>query len=643
MVSLIASLLLLLAMGSVGVAALRRAGACLTPLEYVAYGVPFGAVLVTLVVMPLATLFGLTTALILMLGLVSGVSAVLLSTDRLPGPAALRRTFALPALNRESIHCAVHELRTRIGLVPALVIGTAVVRLFFLFQGTFFERDGGLWAGHVNVWGDWALHLGDVASFAYGDNFPPMEPRLAGHPFSYHFLVSLTPALFVKLGMAPTSALELHSFVFAMLVVLGFYAFVRRLTGDSSIAGLALTLLLLGGSLGWVLTIGEMDRSNSIIGTLVRKPWFSETQEPLNFRWLNAVFAFLLPQRPFLYGLPLALLVMTLLYGALREKRAGLFSLAGMAAGLLPFAHLGTMLALALITPFLFLLFPRRDWFWFFAVWVALATPQLLVQQAGSAGAAGALRLQIGWIAAPDPWLWFWLKNLGLFIPLLFVAFAVRDLLEPVARRMLLAFMPVFVIANVVVFQPWPWDNTKVLLYWFAAVCIFVAALLVRTLRKYRDPVVWLMVSIAVVTMVLSGVLENVQQATGKTQFRLLEADELRLAALVRESTSPHAVFLIGLHHNHPVSMLTGRTVVMGYPGWIWTHGMNYGPRESDVRAMLAFDPNTLQLLQRYGVDYVAIGPIERDQLKANAEAYRSRFPRVIATDTYEVFDVRGR
>ena len=85
--------------------------------------------------------------------------------------------------------------------------------------------------------------------------------------------------------------------------------------------------------------------------------------------------------------------------------------MAGVVAGLpLPFAHLGTLLALALVTPLFCLLFPSRQWALFFGVWAAMAMPQVWVQQDGP-GAAGAMRIELGWMAAADPWLWFWLET----------------------------------------------------------------------------------------------------------------------------------------------------------------------------------------------------------------------------------------
>ncbi len=319
-----------------------------------------------------------------------------------------------------------------------------------------------------------------------------------------------------------------------------------------------------------------------------------------------------------------------------------LFVAAGVVAGLLPLAHLSTLLTLALITPFIALLFPSPRWLLFFAVWVVLAVPQLYFQQGGGPGATSALRVQLGWVAAPDPWLWFWLKNLGWFLPLLAIALVSRSLLPPDSRRFLWAFMPVFIITNILVFQPWDWDNIKFILYWFLAVSILVAALLVRAWREYQSPLVRLLIAMTVATMIMSGVLLNLQQMLGKDRHLLLTNEELELAMAVRAQTPPQSVFVAGLQHNHPVSVLSGRRVAMGYPGPLWAQGLDYVERERDVQAIYAFAPNTPALLSKYGVDYVVIGPYERDQLAANVAEYRGRYPTVIATPQYEVFSVRS-
>src|SRR5262249_2809037 len=154
-----------------------------------------------------------------------------------------------------------------------------------------------------------------------------------------------------------------------------------------------------------------------------------------NFVFRNIYFALIEPQRPYLYGLPLTFLTLSLLMVAAKGFDRRYFLAAGIVAGFLPLAHLGSFLALVMITPFLFLFFPSWRWAWFFGAWIAVAAPQLLSQLGEGGGLLDSLRWQVGWVASPDSWPWFWLKNLGWFIPLLVLALADRTLVSPTARR----------------------------------------------------------------------------------------------------------------------------------------------------------------------------------------------------------------
>jgi uncharacterized membrane protein len=86
---------------------------------------------------------------------------------------------------------------------------------------------------------------------------------------------------------------------------------------------------------------------------------------------------------------------------------------------------------------------------------------------------------------------------------------------------------------------------------------------------------------------------------------------------------------------------MAGRRVMMSYPGWLFAFGVNYQERERDVRSTYALAPNTTALLQKYGVDYVVIGPGEEQEFKPNLALFRSRYPCIINTGDYEIFKVR--
>jgi hypothetical protein len=630
MLSTLAGLAFLAAMGAVGVTALRRAAGFLEPLERFAYGIPLGVVAGSLALLGLAIPLGLTRMVVAATTVLSVLAvAVLWPWHPRTG---VRPTAAVPGEPG--------------GLggwrwLPVVVIGAFVVRWIPLWSGALTEDATGLWAGDVGIWGDWSRHLGDTASFAYSDNFPPSHPRFAGHAFGYHYLVSVTAAAMVKLGMEPTVALPLQSFLFSCFIALGLYAFARRLTRDRVSATLALVLFLLGGGLGWWSMVTHAFRSRGALETLLGSLWDRSLVEQANIQWKNVYFALVEPQRAYLYGLPLGLLILTLLIVGARKSKTRAFVLAGLVAGLLPLAHLGTLLALALITPFLFLLFPSRRWIAFFGTWAVLGVPQVLVQQGIEPGALGALRFKAGWLAAPDPWLWFWVKNLGGFLILLPLTFFRRDFMSPDSRRLLLGFMPVFVIANLVVFQPWDWDNTKVLVYWFLAVCILVAAYSARAWRE-SNVLARSVLAAVLVTMVLSGLLVNLHQLLGMDRHLLLTAEEQQLAARVRAETPEEACFAVGLQHNHPIPVLTGRRVLLSYPGWHWSQGIDHAQRERDLRSILTLAPEAERLFTEYGIDYVVIGPHEREKLGADLDAYRKSYSRVMQTPHYELFAVRA-
>jgi hypothetical protein len=142
--------------------------------------------------------------------------------------------------------------------------------------------------------------------------------------------------------------------------------------------------------------------------------------------------------------------------------------------------------------------------------------------------------------------------------------------------------------------------------------------------------------------MTLSGSLENLEQLLGGDRQRLLTREEVGLAETVRRVTEPHAIFATGLQHNHPIPMLSGRRVLMSFPGWMWSQGEDTTQRERDLRAILTLAPTAKDLMARYGVDFVVIGPNEKEELSADLEGYRRAFPTTVKTDSYDVFDVRG-
>ena len=162
----------------------------------------------------------------------------------------------------------------------------------------------------------------------------------------------------------------------------------------------------------WVATVANIDQSHDLFGTLAKAPFDRAAQDDLHIQFLNPYIAFIMSQRAYLYGLPLVMLSLSILLVAVRRRALRLFVLAGVVAGFLPLAHLPTLLALAMVTPFLVFLLNRRlfaitsipwpGWISFQASWVLVALPQLALQLRGGSSALSAFRVELGWLSAPD-------------------------------------------------------------------------------------------------------------------------------------------------------------------------------------------------------------------------------------------------
>ena len=620
---MVAALAVLAGMAALGIAVLERFARFLRPIERWAYGVPLGMVIGTLPIVPLASVLGFSAALVGLTVLAEGAIAVLLVR-----PVAIR----LPRVP------AVRELRRHGRWLPFVVLGLLTARWAVTWSGAIVETSNGLIASHVNLWGDWPVHLGNVASFAYAGNFPPTHPRFAGTSFGYHYLSDLTAAMLVPFGLEPGAALSLHSFVLCVAVAVGLYVFARRLTGSPLAASLAVILFLYGGNLAWLLTASAIDESGDLLGTLTTKAWDFHWKSDYDFWWVNMFWGFWAPQRAFLYGLPIAFVVLRTTSLAHRLPGYLRWLIAGVIGGLLPLAHLGTLLALAMVVPVLFLLRPSRGWIVFGLVWVAVALPQLLLIGGGGAGALSAARLQFGWVAGADP-LWFYLKNLGPFLALLPVALFTRVVPDR-GRRLLGAFMVIFVAANLAVFQPWDWDNHKILVWWFLATAILVGALLARAWERGGPPARALVVG-ALGVMLLSGALEDLGQALGQSRYQMIDRDGVAMGRRIRDDLPPRARFVTGMRNQDVAQMVAGRQLVVGHDDWLWAEGLPFEARRADVIRILRLEPDTDALLTRYAVDYVLIGPYERDEHGADPAAWAARYPVVLEVGDYRVFDVR--
>ena len=381
-------------------------------------------------------------------------------------------------------------------------------------------------------------------------------------------------------------------------------------------------------------------------------------------QWYTPLLAWWLPQRTIVYGFAAAVAVLVLVYTALRSDARSWspFVLAGLLVGVLPIVHVQTLIALAIVLVVVALFHLRREWLSLLVIGLVVALPRLVqVAMTGHGSAATGNQypwLEPGWLAAaPDRldispvntliaageairqlvspvWWGFWTENVGLVVPLCAVLViaalarlapgrtgAIAQRIVGVVPRSLLGLfagaMVVFALCNIVVFQSWDWDNTKLLVYWYLAAGLVVGALLTASWRHLWRTVA---ASLLLLSILLTGAVVMLRfgpwtppanQVGGP--FVVADQQERTLAQSIAGSTPPHAVFLTFGIPNDPLLTVAGRTSVLGYYGWLWSYGTVFGTRQTDVQAMYqgctgaASDCRVYSLLRQYHVSYVEI------------------------------------
>jgi hypothetical protein len=544
---------------------------------------------------------------------------------------------AAAAWQRKQLAADIAEARARCGASPrtpghpwplavvALVCGAWTVH--FLHQA-YVYTPAGLYAGYVNIWGDWAAHLSFAGSFAYGHNFPPEYPIDPGHHLGYPFMIDFLAANLVPLGSSLTSALVWTSGLLGLAFPAVLYLAAQRFAGGRAAAAIAVFVFLLSGGLGFVYLIGDIQHFG--LSALVHLPREYTLNRDLNFQWLNPVLAYLVPQRSTLFGFSLALILLVILWLAARGNSGWQpFVFAGIVAGVLPVYHVHAYGTVVALSAFWALFTLRIHWLGFFIPALAIGIPILVwmwppanTSLCGNGASLHGYCFEVGWLSYLDSqhdlpiwfgsdWIWFWIKNTSVFIPLLVAAQLLRNWIPTAFASWFAPMWLWFLVPNVILLQPWDWDNTKFFVFWALLGSILVGGVLARMFQ--RGPGSAIVASALLVLLGLAGVLDLARASDfSVSSVQFTDTGGLQVADWVRGHTSPTALFVVADEHNSPIPTLAGRRVMIGYPGWLWTYGLpDYVQKGADEKRILDGDPAAMELVRQYGVDYVMIGPQE--------------------------------
>lgn len=463
-----------------------------------------------------------------------------------------------------------------------------------------------------STWADFGLHSAIINHFAVFDRMPLDLPVASGAKITYPFLIDFLSALYLRDGWSLHLSLFLPGVLLALACCQLLLSFSLRLFGHvgAAIGGLG-SLLLIGTAAGLRAAYVDWSHSGqSLLQFLSDLPRDYTVLSTENGNVTNFVTDALLPQRSILFGLGVGLAVFILLYVARHTGQRRFLFVSGVLVGLLPMAHPHTFIVCATVLVALAVEAAVRSrrlpWNHLAAGVIALvlAIPQLAWQQVANGGGTGG-RVRLGWMQNSNESIWaFWWTNFGL-MGILFVTLPFL-LLRPAWRHYLVWYLPFLVIlavTQVYAFQPFEYDNLKLIYYVYLMAGLFGAFLAVQAYRASR----WNLALVAPVALIVG--IPGLLSITHEFQMRYQFADnaDVALAGWVRAHTAPSDVFIGTDRPTEPVATLGGRSIVLGYRGWLYNFNVPYRQREAAVSAALqgrTDDP----VVRRFAPDYLVVG-----------------------------------
>lgn len=535
-----------------------------------------------------------------------------------------------------------------------LLIGWTLYMTSFWAGAFFFDEGGNLYTTHINLWGDWAAHFTMGASFGYRSLLPSESPFLAEATFSYPFAINWLSGALIRLGIPFIAAFVVPSWALSILTVIAIYIWFFTWLETPKRAVTATILMLCIGGLGFVWLAQEIWQSGSMWPNLIDLPFQATNLPSQGIRWLSMVDSMIIPQRAFVMGFPWALGCLTLIYrwfiqsSHLPSYRQTICL--GMALGLLPIIHMHSFLALGgVLTGWTIVgLWHRwragnllQEWGkrWLVLGLVAILTAMPLFMWLFADQVGGFVRWEPGWLAPEFKLSWwdFWLRNWGPTLLLAIGGLAVSRTMKNSQYGW--PFLIWFILPNVFIFQPWNWDNTK-LIIWSALGIVGFATQMLAWLWKRSTVLVRSLVVILASITILSGAIDLywIQRRSLHT-YQMHSAENWHLAQWVIAHTPNDSRWLTGAEHNHWLFNLTGRQTLMAYRGWLWTQGYDYLAREGAVTSL--FVAPSLAQLHHYRVQYVVVGPEERTVWKASDAAFLQVADPIYSTENTVIYRVK--
>ncbi|MEM2821644.1 MAG: hypothetical protein QXM98_05245, partial [Thermoproteota archaeon] len=102
-----------------------------------------------------------------------------------------------------------------------------------------------------------------------------------------------------------------------------------------------------------------------------------------------------------------------------------------------------------------------------------------------------------------------------------------------------------------------------------------------------------------------SGFLSHIK--VFQENYLMWPRSDIVFAEWVRENTPQESVFLTSTHFLNPIVTLSGKQVILGYEGWLWSHGLDWALIQKVRKDVIEMFRGNYTIIKKYNVSYIVI------------------------------------
>jgi hypothetical protein len=484
----------------------------------------------------------------------------------------------------------------------------------------------------IDPWADNSVHLTIINSFSKSDNLPPMNPLYAGSKMSYHILFDFYSGILNKLGLNLRYSILLPNIIFFSILFFLIYIFVFKITNNRKAAIVSVILIIFSGGFYFLEVLRDYNLKEIISGN-----YYSHWGK--DYLMINIAIN-ILTTRSSILGYAVLFLLFIYLIPFIQKNESlskKQLIILGIIGGLFLFMHAHSYISLMVILFLLSIFYKRMESIYFFIPAILVMIPQLVYIKSDITSIS-YITFIFGWVepcrGSIFNFLFFWIRNLGI---ILLLYLSNLFLTKKNLRILYLITFSIFIICNLIKFQPWDFDNLKILNIWLIFIIIGSSEFIIQiyTLKKHYSKVIAILL---IFLCIFSGILVVYKNLVA--HYEIYNLNDEKIAGWIVSNTNKNSVFLTSQDFNNPIPVLSGRRVYRGYSGWLRSWGMN------DNRSQTVKDiyEGKLKLneIKKLNIDYIYIGrqELNSNDYKINLSFFEENFKKVYDIDNIKIFKI---